>query len=481
MLQRDLLANEIRTHGLEAARLTTWVNVTVARRDAAALLASSFVNDGAGGRTNTGLALGWGVDTPADALRMLTARMAELAALDYFRLDQPVDISLTQARKDPKLSDWMTHDIFLEREGVPVDVKSARRPNWVPARAQGALPYREFLVPQFKRERELQEHVRIAGVLSPHLDAADFGYHGEEPADEWYPHRDYYPGRNYREIPKYFTILGTTSLPEIRALEERFTRGDFQVEIVATHRGGAMLPPWLFTHHPRVLHKLNGAIRAFVHACERYPADEPLPYYPVPRYLAARHPLTPRVAGYLDPWQQQLYQLLLGVEHTLPHVYLALLKHFVWAARRDLPDFEPADYSLLFFGDGGRRPVGIPDPLRLIRGLIDTLQTTWDNREHLNLAAYDTFHYRGMGVLQGTRDNQTWTILAYCRDCAAAPLVAGQERHCDTCRRLACPYCGACGYNCPDGHTRKAAIARRREDRRREREEQIRAQRSPAH
>lgn len=476
MLQRDLLATEIRTYADEADRLTAWVGASVGRRTAESLY-KDFLNDGQDGHANAALVHSWEASTPADKLKMLTARLAELAALDYFRFDKPKDVSLTQALNDPEQDGWKTHDIFLEKGGVYVDVKSARRPNWLPARAEGVLPYREFLVPKLKRERELQQHVHVAGVLSPHLDAADFGLRGLEPAEEWYPHRKFRPSRRHRELPKDFIVLGTTSKPKIEALKKRFTRGAFAVELITTHRGGVMLPPWVFTHHPRVPHRLRGALEEFVRATDRFPAEERLPVYPVPYYLAARRPLNDRLNWYLSPWQQQLYEMLLKVEHDLPHLHLALLSHFVWAARRNLPDFEPHEYDLLFFRDQRGAPVGVPDPLNLLRGLIRTLQSAWEHREQIDFGAYDSFHYRGLGILRGIRGGEERTLLAYCRDCATAPLIAGQDEHCDDCHHLACPSCGACGYECPAGVERKARIRQQREERRREEAARRQAQR----
>ncbi|HSN77201.1 MAG TPA: hypothetical protein VL334_19190 [Anaerolineae bacterium] len=75
--------------------------------------------------------------------RLLSARAAEIAAADFYRLNgmDVVDVSITQVR-EPESNEWRKFDLLVD--GVPVDVKNARnsRPH--------TKTYVEHCVPHFK-------------------------------------------------------------------------------------------------------------------------------------------------------------------------------------------------------------------------------------------------------------------------------------------------------------------------------------------
>ena len=129
-----------------------------------------------------------------DAARLLSARTAEIAAIDYYRgLGYKVsDVSVGQLTRGEQ--SWKDFDLLVGDR--PVDVKNARRSFSSPDN------YVEHCVPAFKTSRKSGQEVSILGVLSNYRSAEQFGSSDE------------------------CTILGEANSSEMRnlfrALRERF-------------------------------------------------------------------------------------------------------------------------------------------------------------------------------------------------------------------------------------------------------------------
>lgn len=388
--------------------------------------------------------------------RMYSARGAEIAAsriyqsLGYIVTDvsktQPVPGFAAPERTDD--DDWRVFDLKLDDERC-IDVKNARTP------VNSKKRYVEHCVPRFKENRS-KEDVVIAGVLSPYLSMKFFVDLDEIP---------------YSCNPVLY--LGETTISAIRALEKRFNYPFLKISVDGNH----LIPEWSFEYPKKVyVDRDRGHQELRSYMAGQGPTKNEFKLMgvnPLPAFLACGLHLKDEMPEELNVWQIDFYQRMRpwGEKDsiTMPHLFLALLVHFLERVRsdQDSSQYNPIDYRQLLYpryssyGEN-QGPLGIYDPLEIIDSLIETLATLWKNRDIVNLAGFKTFRFKGTGLLEGWRSGQDKpvTILAYCggfvKDkgkCGFSPLIIGTNKTC-TCGKLICNQCGYCSETCPECRSR---------------------------
>jgi hypothetical protein len=207
--------------------------------------------------------------------------------------------------------------------------------------------------------------------------------------------------------------------------------------------------------------------------------DKPIDYYlPLPIYANKSIPL-PWQKNISD-WEKLLINLLYRPDNkllNLPHLFMAILKHFLTMLSTNNIEYHPNKILTLLNLNRSRRgyslrersinPLKIYDPLNIISNFCETLGIVWDNRRQANLTGFKVFKFDGRGLLSGKRsadDSHSTTILAFCGGwiqgqgkCGYSPLVIGKDSNCHYCGKLICPQdnCGYCSSNCPGYEERK--------------------------
>jgi hypothetical protein len=373
--------------------------------------------------------------------RMLSARCAEKAARRFYEFlgHGVTDISLGQLSRDS--DEWKQYDLLVGGE-KPVDVKNARPPLHCRDR------YMQHIVRRLKHAR--RKDVTIVAVLSPYLklDRIDNAVFGSDLGQ--------------------ITILGETDRAAITQLQERFSeagRVAVKVETYVEHH--YVIPPWAFEYPPEFYNSRNLG-RGELRECG-YSGMAPLNEFrrfctnPLPAFLFAGLPLPSHWDKELSPWEVDFYRSLLPLNEetvSMPVLFLTLLTHFIKMASKesDVAGYHPAKYRLFLFSENDQqcnRPLGLHDPLDIIRNLLSTLEVLWSHRDAIRFHEFGRFDFQGLGMLRGTRrgTRRTETILAYCGGlvsgkgkCGYSPLIIGQNPTCEVCNKLICPKCGYCLY-----------------------------------
>lgn len=390
----------------------------------------------------------------ANRAQMLSARMAELAVQHFYRRlgFSCKDVALTQLNHSGE--DWKTHDLLLNGR-IPIDVKNARTPY------HDDTGYVEHCIPCFKKARNLED-VTITGVLSPYLTLWDF----ENPDSlENQSNRK----KSKKPFKRNITVIGEVRQNKVHGLQKHFTSSSFVPQLLEHDT----FPAWLFDFSDRYYNQhLRSAARLRAIAAKPLPPWEEIHLLhpnPLPAFIAANTPIPDSWRQFLTPAQQALYGKLCPAGRnnkrvSLPFLYLTILTDFLDHLRNphiNSAAFSPKEYELLLYIDAKSRtfPLGIVDPLDIIRNLIDTLVTLWQVNDQLSLKNIRSFQFRGLGLLRGrAADGDNWTtILAYCGGrteqnvkCGERPLIYGKAKTCPVCKRLICPQCGFCQQGCPE-------------------------------
>ncbi len=406
---------------------------------------------------------------PADESRqdaytaqMLSARMAELAAKRFYRALGFIckDVAITQL--DGIGDDWKTHDLLLTGN-VPIDVKNARTPY------HDNMGYVEHCIPKFKKDRNRQD-VIIAGVLSPYLTLKEF----RDPGSLTHLSQDKSRKRKSKPI-RHITVLGEVTYDKLSRLQNHFTSpGKFDLHLAHM----ATFPPWIFDFPDRFYaQQQEYAARLRTTASGQLPSwtDMKLLHSnPLPAFVAANAPLPESWLQTLTLTQLTLYNKLCQPKRndqriSLPFLYLTILTDFLEHLHEPEANsgrFLPKEYETLLYADTTSRslPLGIADPLDIIRNLIDSLIALWRANNRSLLQSFRIFKFHGLGLLRGrAKERDDWTtILAYCGGeidgigkCGKRPLIYGAEQTCHVCKRLICPKCGFCEKGCPEYAKRK--------------------------
>lgn len=406
--------------------------------------------------------------------KMLSARLAEKAAAQFYEGlgFQVEDTSIGQL--DGVEEDWKTHDLVVGSNNA-IDVKNARRP------VNGKDFYVEHTVPRFKLDRR-GGHVRIAGILSPYLRL-------EFIRD---PHK-----AGFSIDPIVF--LGETSQTEIDRLAALFNSPSF--EVGRSHERA--IPNWLFGYPFEFSRAFLNEIKRFTDEFEwppecywEYLFDSSDRVRVIQSLCLSGKPFPSVLMSGFAGWGAEFYTRLQGLllDHpTVQVIFLAVLTDFVDRLQRSDSGFSPEGYeTLLFYRKSGlaySHPMGAIDPLGITRTLIRTLSILWSGRGRTNIARFKNFRLVGLGILQGREfEKQGWTTLvAYCggtvygtdKDgkvivsddgrpefekgkCGNSPLILGRNDSCASCRKLVCEKCGFCSLPCQERLFQDLAQAKKR-------------------
>ena len=374
-----------------------------------------------------------------DRNRLESARRAERAAVEYYRrLGSAVaDVSIQQVSR-PDGGDWRTHDLTVDDR--PLDVKNMRR-STVRERL-GELLWRQ----KCRHVGRSVEDVGIVGVVSD------------------------------RDAPHRSTVLGEArraSFDDVRTLAEDMHRL-FGIEIKGTrhlsnkrHFGDEKVPGWFFQYPPS---HYGAAPWAWLPQCialaRKY--DEPVHDWLVP--LAASW--QGRAVSEADSGDREFLQALCCLRGqdglvSLRKVFLFAILYLL-SSRRSGARARSAFVRLLFpfvdttarglrdrTGDadhvGWSFPLGLHDPARYVRHVVNALGTVLESRPD-ELDGVEFFRLQGPWILKAEVEGKWLTVLAYCGGCGEAPLVIGRSRTCPCGKgRLVCPMCGHCHEKCA-GH-----------------------------
>jgi cold shock CspA family protein len=417
------------------------------------------------------LAEAWAKDKSKESTlaRMLSARAAEKAAISFYRGQGCVVEDVAIHQLSPGLRDWITHDLRIDRT-VAIDVKNSRRPR------NSKRFYVEHTVPKFKLDRQ-SRNVHIAGVLSPYL-RLGFLEKPETAAFEIEP----------------IVFLGETRFDDVERLVQSFDTPTFVLDR-GRHR---TVPTWLFDYPAAWYKNYLTNVAALTGDCAWPEGDEwrytlyagEIDDALIKLCAIGVNPPDALVRG-RDDWEKAFHAKLRDDLKTLPRlptIYLTVIKDFVGRLRGAPSDFSPTDYVPLLFVSGKEHaesyPMGVLDPLCIVKNLIDTIALLWSNRESLKLDKLVTFRFTGLGILQGKEfDASKWiTILAYCggsvyemdgdkvrldsdgrptfqSKCGYAPLILGVQNTCGTCGYLVCSQCEFCCRTCEEARFERQARA----------------------
>jgi hypothetical protein len=377
-----------------------------------------------------------------EAHRLSSARAAELAARKYYEALglQVKDISITQLREG---NDWKYFDLLVD--GVPVDVKNARRSFSNPD------SYVEHAVPAFKLTRAGTE-VSIAGVLSdyrPHL--SDSG-----------------------ALVCNSTILGEAKLSDLERLFSwiRHRYGEF-LDLDQVWKPNYQ-PGWAFeyraAHYPRrhaATQRIADLIRRATRAGFKPEA--------LSGWLSTLHvePHDPTLPLENRDIIADIQDLARNATVSRPSLYLYSLARLAQSIiQKDPPGHVESRIRRSVFGlaslSFSGKPLGLDDPQQYVRKIIDALSTVHRAlvQRGIALTAFKLTHPE---ILRGrTAANQWITLLAYCGGwrqepfkvkCGATPLIFGKNAPCSTCGYLCCQECGFCSSGCGDMPQRQAKVA----------------------
>lgn len=378
--------------------------------------------------------------------QMLSARAAEKFAIKFYQsLGYTVeDVSLQQISSNSR--DWWNYDLLLN-DSISVDIKNSRTD------LNNKNGYSKFCVPRFKQNRSTNE-VIIAGVLSPYL---QFQYIEA-------------PEKTGFSIPP-LRFMGEIKKSELDIIEQHFSPYFHSIRIPRVS-GKNSLPPWLFDYETNDFYTYQK--EAILQLKKLTSSDLPdwdeiqfLKINPIPLCIAAKISLPGQWKSYLSNWQQNFisrFQKIPSERITLPYLFLTLLSHFLDMLRFNECSFHPKKYNQLLYSEEYKsHPLGIYDPLNIIREFCETLSLLWDNRYQSRITEFKIFEFDGRGLLQGKRDSseQLTTIIAYCGgyvekkgQCGFTPLVLGKHNHCINCGKLICPECNYCfckRFSSPNG------------------------------
>ena len=384
----------------------------------------------------------WSVSN-VDLEQAISARAAErgckafLQQLGYEVIDaslgqalEKYDIAVPDLEFEPEA--WKTYDLYAakhSRHTLQVDVKSARRND------RGV--YSRFFVKRYKGT--LSENVKYFAVLIPDLREA--------------------------KIRTPAVVLGMTSLDTIQSLQKYANQltGFLTVDFRAPNREyGELIPPYIFDlDAPLDFYREQRLVCERVRSLTDTQVRELISLHGdaiLPILLASRRSLPGELMAHLEDWEREFVQGIISLpvseRISLPYLFVYLLLFFVRTVNRQIPPNFPSQWVRWIYGSDnpeGLRPLGIFDPLEIIRNFVNALDILYVNLQKGTLR-YRSFDFRGPGLLRGTTENgSTHTLLAYCGQCGQWPLVWGREETCRVCGYLVCSneLCHFCKQSCP--------------------------------
>lgn len=393
------------------------------------------------------------------AMRLLSARAAELAVAKYYRnLGFTIeDVSVLQVREQDKR--WITHDLMVD--GLPVDVKNARRS------FNNHSGYVEHCVPRFKEARGSSDSVTIVGVLSDYL-TTPIMTEGKTPC----------------------RILGEVRFEDILKLKSWAQRkyGAF-MDINGLWKPNYQ-PGWIFEYpaahyrdRPAIIETVTEQLSWLLK--QDFESDEIgglLLALSTDKDSVARIPLSrdrmrilselrevDRALGYSRP---SLFLFVMGT--FLESIYkrtdatnlAATLRDFLFVRPSLLSSSadESDEEAVTDLVRGADRPLGLMDPSLYVFNLINALEAVSKACVEQKYR-FTGFRMTHPSILRGeTTDGKVISLLAFCggwtthtvrAKCGNSPLYLGANEICPSCGFLICEKCGFCSKACVLGRVRQ--------------------------
>lgn len=381
-----------------------------------------------------------------EAKRLLSARTAEYAAIDYYRAlaCSVVDVSVGQLRTANQ--DWKDFDLLVD--GDPIDVKNSRRSFSNPD------TYVEHCVPAFKLARGSGQEVAVTGVLSDYLQVSQIN-----------------------NLPVSCRILGEVRVTEMRDLY-RWMKKRFQTLVDFSGLWKAEYQPgWAFEYPKKHYPNRESQRKQALLLLQDYVA---LGYAPnkIPKWLfpvcsdfsyIQQLDLPKNVMAILE----DLFSLDKEIGFRRPALFAYIVgKSLEALTNSDHPDdLYPILKELLFVpkdADSSVSIVGLEDSQGYIVRVIACLSRIHEEAivQGLEFSAFKLTH---PSILRGKKMNGDWmTLMAYCggwirepttAKCGSSPLFFGLNEVCPTCGYLVCADCGFCSRDCAVVEERQRLVA----------------------
>jgi hypothetical protein len=374
---------------------------------------------------------------PFEAARLMSARVAELVAIGYFReLGCYVeDVSITQIHESIN-SQWRDFDLLVD--GRPVDVKNARHSLSNPD------SYVEHCVPRFKQDRQTNTDVSILGVLSK-----------------------YQKPYQISEGLGACVILGEVEVTHIRQLYVWFRN---RYKNLIDFKGlwtPEFQPGWAFEYTPAFypermigIDKIESVIQLSnsLGIETEYINSWLIALCPNKKVINELNLSSERLAIFND-----LYDLNLRVGLTRPALFIYIMAYSLEAIQRNNKKEQTiAQLQSIIFpsktnNNNLHYPLGLTDSQKYIATLIDAFEQVIDAIIEQGIQ-FTAFKLQSPSILKGMTANGSWiTLLAYCGGwiefpyklkCGATPLYLGGNNTCTACSRLICNKCGFCSDGC---------------------------------
>ncbi len=365
-----------------------------------------------------------------DLTRLWSARVAELAAINYYKQMSAsvTDISIQQL--DPHSDAWKSHDLLVD--DIPLDVKNSRRSYSSPeSYSEHCVKHKEI------SGKAVRTEVGVVGTLSSYLTIQQV--RGGETGT--------------------VTILGEVTRGQLSDLS-RWVERQFAgtLTMVGLDRQ-KFLPGWIFeypiTQQPRRANAHEKATALLLRARKDGQIGT------VPLWVAAfvndRALVEPLFKNSCDPEIWELLRVLdddLGISRR--SLFLAILGFTLQRLKVHKTQYSPNQWTSWLYVDSHSSPLGLLDSQRYVANLIHTLDAIWSNAKD-RLTAFHRFSLKHPAVLLGedSSSGEWYTLIAYCGGwlrsgpkCGKNPIHLGETDWCQECHRLICSACGYCSKTC---------------------------------
>ena len=358
-----------------------------------------------------------------DLGRLVSARKAEIASVRYLKnFQQDVkDISICQTNNTD--TEWKFYDIAADN--IFYDVKNSRHSQ------MNNDTYTKHEIPSFKVARTGNQ-VKILSVLS-----------------------DYVPKFKEEEYKQTkHKILGVTSKAEINKLVNFINKKFNSLLDLTTLTTTRFFPGWIFDYPSNFYEKKNIFIK--------YPEDfdiNKLPTWCSVYLFEAGYNLDKKLSSDQIEIIQDIIELKASNNFTRPFLFYYVLGQLLNVVTNK-EEYEKKSSFLknLLFRDFKKtyytkRPLGIYDPLEYVKNLISIFDQHRYAIAQENFESYKLTHPQ---ILCGQKGETFLTIIAYCggwirneKPCGHAPLVIGENKRCQRCKKLICDECNHCSHECP--------------------------------
>lgn len=385
-----------------------------------------------------------------ESCRLLSARVAEKAAIRFLESLEPyvTDESIGQVTGED--SDWLKYDLATPQRCI--DVKNARRSFSSPD------SFSEQLVKSWKKTSSSE--VVILGTLSDYVTEQQFR------------------NTEFGEV----LILGEVSRSEILQLEH-WVNSEFSDLLSVDFKGNhTFLPGWIFdypvSYYLSNLEDFESKVAAFLlrvtsasrDAEDRSPTLDRKQL--VPKWLLSFVDDERIVKPFLKSTDElEIWQVVRRLKQnkgwSRPAVYLMLMASILSKSKGSSNENLPKLWGEFLFAsevNGRSFPLGIHDPMQQIFSLKECLEQIWHRSRGL-LSEFSSFRLVGPNILRGKTKSGDWkTILAFCGGwqehpfkvkCGKNPIHIAESQSCTTCGKLRCSSCGHCDQSCPSNISRR--------------------------